>query len=151
MMRRDSSVSKMIIYWLDGRGSIRCMGRVIPLRHPVQTDSGAHLDSYPRGTGGSLRLQSGRSVKLISVLHLQPNSIMCGYLHLRLLYAKRRDSSVGIALGYRLDDRGSRVRFPEGAGNSSLHYRVQNVSGAHPASYPMGTRVSFPGGKAVGA
>jgi hypothetical protein len=27
------------------------------------------------------------------------------------------DSSVGIALGYRLDDRGSRVRFPAGAGN----------------------------------
>jgi hypothetical protein len=27
-----------------------------------------------------------------------------------------RDSSVGIALGYRLDDRGSRVRFPAGLG-----------------------------------
>jgi hypothetical protein len=51
-----------------------------------------------------------------------------------------RDSSVGIALGYRLDDRGSRVRFLAGVGNFSLHYRVQNGSGAHPASYPMGTR-----------
>jgi hypothetical protein len=40
---------------------------------------------------------------------------------------------------YRLDDRGSRVRFPAGAGNFSLHHRVQNDSGAHPASYPMGT------------
>jgi hypothetical protein len=48
------------------------------------------------------------------------------------------DSSVGIALGYGLDDRGSMVRFPAGAGNFSLHYRVQNGSGAHPASYPMG-------------
>jgi hypothetical protein len=28
---------------------------------------------------------------------------------------------------------------------------VQNGSGAHPASYPMGTRGSFPGGKAAGA
>jgi hypothetical protein len=28
---------------------------------------------------------------------------------------------------------------------------VQNGSGAHPASYPMGTRDSFPGGKAAGA
>jgi hypothetical protein len=28
-----------------------------------------------------------------------------------------RDSSVGIALGYGLDDRGSRVRFPAGDGN----------------------------------
>jgi hypothetical protein len=26
----------------------------------------------------------------------------------------------------------------------SLHYRVQNGSGAQPASYPMGTRGSFP-------
>jgi hypothetical protein len=62
-----------------------------------------------------------------------------------------RDSSVGIALGYGLDDRGSRVRFPAGAANFSLHHRVQNGSGAHPASYPMGTRVSFSGGKAAGA
>jgi hypothetical protein len=60
------------------------------------------------------------------------------------------DSSVGIALGYGLDDRGSSVRFPAGAGNFSLHPRVQNGSGAHPASYPMGSRVSFPGGKAGG-
>jgi hypothetical protein len=56
-----------------------------------------------------------------------------------------RDSSVGVALGYGLDDRGSRVRFPAGAGNFTLHHRDQNGSGAHPASYPMGTRGSFPG------
>jgi hypothetical protein len=65
---------------------------------------------------------------------------------------KSRDSSVGIALGYGLDDRGSRVRFQAGAGNFSLHHRyVRNGSGAHPTSYPMGTRGSFPGGKAAGA
>jgi hypothetical protein len=64
---------------------------------------------------------------------------------------KSHDSSVGMALGYRLDDRGSRVRFPAEAGYFSLHHRVQNGSGAHPASYPMGTRGSFPGGKAAGA
>jgi hypothetical protein len=40
---------------------------------------------------------------------------------------------------------------PAGAGNFCLHHRVQNCSGAHPASYPMGTRGSFPGGKAAGA
>jgi hypothetical protein len=51
-----------------------------------------------------------------------------------------RDSSVGIALGYGLDVRGSRVRFPEWAGNFSLHHQVENGSGAHPASYPVGTR-----------
>jgi hypothetical protein len=60
-------------------------------------------------------------------------------------------SSVGIALGYGLDDRGSRVRFPAGAGNFSHHHLVQNGPGAHPASYPVGTRGSFPGGKAAGA
>jgi hypothetical protein len=37
-----------------------------------------------------------------------------------------------------------------GAGNFSLHHRVHNDSGAHSASYPMGTRGSFPGGKAAG-
>jgi hypothetical protein len=38
----------------------------------------------------------------------------------------------GIALGYGLEDRGSRVRFPAGAGNFSFHHLcVQNGSGAH--------------------
>jgi hypothetical protein len=31
------------------------------------------------------------------------------------------------------------------------YHRVQNGSGAHPVSYPMGTRGSFPGGKAAEA
>jgi hypothetical protein len=57
-----------------------------------------------------------------------------------------RDSSVRIALGYRLEDRGSRVRFPAGAGNF-LHHRVQNGSRAHPVSYPTD---SFPGVKRPG-
>jgi hypothetical protein len=67
------------------------------------------------------------------------------------ILVKSRDSSVGIALGYGLDYRVSRVRFRAGAGNFSLHHRVQNGSGAHPASYPMGTSGSFPVGKATGA
>jgi hypothetical protein len=65
--------------------------------------------------------------------------------------SKSRNSSVGIALGYGLDDQGTKFRFPARAGNFSLHHRVQNGSGAHSASYPMGTRDSFPGGKAAGA
>jgi hypothetical protein len=68
-----------------------------------------------------------------------------------LIGYKSRDSSVGIVLGYGLDDRGSRVRFPAGAGNFSLHHCVQNGSGARPASYPMDSRDSFPGGKVAGA
>jgi hypothetical protein len=43
------------------------------------------------------------------------------------------------------------VLFQAGAGNFSLHHRVQTGSGAHPASYAMGIGGSFPGGKAAGA
>jgi hypothetical protein len=64
---------------------------------------------------------------------------------------KSRDSSVGIATDYGLDDRIIGVRIPVGAGNFSLRHRVQTGSGAHPVSYPMGTRGSFPGGKAAAA
>jgi hypothetical protein len=64
-------------------------------------------------------------------------------------YMKSRDSSVDIALDYGLDDRGSRVRFPAGAGNFSLHHHIQNGSGAHQVFYPIDTRCSFPGGKAA--
>jgi hypothetical protein len=66
------------------------------------------------------------------------------------LYITADDSSVGIVLGFRLDDRGSRFRFQAGAGNFSLHHCVKNGSEAHPSSYPMDTRGSFPGGKVAG-
>jgi hypothetical protein len=46
-----------------------------------------------------------------------------------------------MALGYGLDDWGSKVRFPACAGNFSLHHRVQNGSGAHLASYPSSAEV----------
>jgi hypothetical protein len=52
---------------------------------------------------------------------------------------------------YGLDDQGSRVRFPAGAGNFSLHHRVQNGSGVQLTSYAMSTRGSFPGSKAARA
>jgi hypothetical protein len=45
----------------------------------------------------------------------------------------------------------SKVRFPAGAGNFSLHHRDQNGSETHPASYPNGTGGSFPGGTAAGS
>jgi hypothetical protein len=79
-----------------------------------------------------------------------PRLIECGTLLSRPQY-ESRDSSVGIALGYGLNDRGSRGRLPAGAGNFSLHHRVQNGSGIHPASYPMGTGGSFLEGKAAGS
>jgi hypothetical protein len=58
--------------------------------------------------------------------------------------------SYTIATRYGLDNRGG-VRFLATARNFSLHHRVQIGSGTHPASYPMGTRDSFRGGKAAGA
>jgi hypothetical protein len=54
----------------------------------------------------------------------------------RSLSPKSRDSSVGIVLGYGLDDWCSKVRFPTGDVNFSLHHRVQNGSGAHLVRYP---------------
>jgi hypothetical protein len=45
------------------------------------------------------------------------------------IYFNSRDSSVGIALGYGLDDRGSGVRFSAWTGNFSLNHPVQNGSG----------------------
>jgi hypothetical protein len=56
-----------------------------------------------------------------------------------------RDSAVGIATCYGLDDRGVGVRVPVGAKIFSLLQVVQTGSGVHPTSYPMGT-----GGKAAG-
>jgi hypothetical protein len=47
------------------------------------------------------------------------------------------------------DDRGSGVRFPAEAGNFSLLHRIHTGSGAHSASYPMGTGGSFPGDKSA--
>jgi hypothetical protein len=43
---------------------------------------------------------------------------------LTTITSNSRHNSVGIAPGYGLDDRGTRVRFLAGAGNFSLHYRV---------------------------
>jgi hypothetical protein len=74
--------------------------------------------------------------------------IYCIVLYLRTVQygIQSCDSSVGIALGYELDNWGSRVQFLAGAGNFSLHCCVQNSSGTHPVSCPMGTRGSFHGG-----
>jgi hypothetical protein len=49
---------------------------------------------------------------------------------------------------YGLDDWEIRVRSPAGAKDFCSILSVQTGSGAHPASYPMGTGGPFPGGKA---
>jgi hypothetical protein len=62
---------------------------------------------------------------------------------------RSRDSVVGIAIGYGLDDRWVGVRVPVGSTIFSPPI-VQTGSGAHPASYTMGTGGSFPGIKRPG-
>jgi hypothetical protein len=60
----------------------------------------------------------------------------------------RRSADFHMKVGYGLDDRGFESR--QGL-EVSLHHRVQAGSGAHPASYPAGTRGSSSGGKAAEA
>jgi hypothetical protein len=48
------------------------------------------------------------------------SNIFLGYIYTD----KSHDSSVGIVLGYGLDDWGSRVQFLAGAGDFSLHHCV---------------------------
>jgi hypothetical protein len=57
-------------------------------------------------------------------------------------------SSGSIVSNYGRDDRAIEVRSPTGAEDFSSSPCVQTGSGAHPASYPMGTGGSFPAGKA---
>jgi hypothetical protein len=45
------------------------------------------------------------------------------------LYLVKHGKTLLLELGYGLGDRGYRVRFPAGAGDFSLHHRVQNGSG----------------------
>jgi hypothetical protein len=75
--------------------------------------------------------------KSVSFPHSFPHKKGIGNL---AIMSKLLFSAVGIATGYGLDGRGDGV---------VLHV-VQTVSGAHPASYPMCTGGSFPGGKATG-
>jgi hypothetical protein len=59
-----------------------------------------------------------------------------------------RDSAVGIATGYGMEDRG-RSSSPVMVKDSLLHV-VQTGSGAQPASYPKSTGGYFPGVKRPG-
>jgi hypothetical protein len=58
-----------------------------------------------------------------------------------------RNSSVGIATGYGLDDQGRREFESRWGKKFSLLHIVQTGSGVHPTSYKMGTGGSFPGVK----
>jgi hypothetical protein len=58
-----------------------------------------------------------------------------------------RGSTVSIVSDYGLDVRAIGVRSPAGAKEFSSNLCVQTGSGAHPASYPLGTGSLFPGDK----
>jgi hypothetical protein len=58
-----------------------------------------------------------------------------------------RGNSGRIVSDYGPDDRVIEVRSPTGAEDFSSSPCVKTGSEAHPASYPMGTGGSFPGGK----
>jgi hypothetical protein len=68
-------------------------------------------------------------------------------LQFAIFFLEWMDSAVGIETGYGLDGRGVGVPVPVGVRFFSYPRRPDR-SGAHPASYPMGTGGSFPGGKA---
>jgi hypothetical protein len=89
-------------------------------------------------------LKSYISWFVLICVHLPYAHIFCTLL---ITHRGSPDSAVGIATGYELDDRRSEFESRYGQEFSLLHV-VQTGSGAHPASYPMGTGGSFHGGKA---
>jgi hypothetical protein len=127
-------------------------GRTFSLRPRVQTGYGAHPATFPTNKAGYFSADkyghsfpSNAEVKNTWSYASTPQYIfMSSYLlkhrdnfnfNNGTVSCKSRDSSVGIALGYELDDRDSKVRFLARDGNFSLLHRIQNGSGAHPASY----------------
>jgi hypothetical protein len=60
-----------------------------------------------------------------------------------------RDNSVSRVTGLQVGRPGFDSR--QGQRHFSLRHRIQNGSGTHPTSYPIGTGGSFPGDKAAGA
>jgi len=75
-------------------------------------------------------------------LHRVKSSFPCILINIHQIKKKKKS---------RLDDWVLGFNSWWGAGNFSLHNRIQNGSGANPASYQMGTRGFFSGDKAAGA
>jgi hypothetical protein len=90
-------------------------------------------------------VKRGRAVTLTTHPHLVPRPWM---IWSYTSCPSSRVSSGSIVSDYGLDDRAIGVRFPAGAKDFSCSLCVQTGSGAHPASWPMGTGDPFPGGKA---
>jgi hypothetical protein len=70
------------------------------------------------------------------------------YWKFRLWFCLQEPSnSVSIVSDYRLDDRATGIRSPAEKKDISSSLCVQTDSGAHPASYTVGTGSLFPGAK----
>jgi hypothetical protein len=84
---------------------------------------------FENGVGGRwnwLRIVCSGGLKLRVVLLEITWTYATGRENFRVHFSTI-SSQRGIAPGYGLDDRGSRVRFPVRAGNCSLHHRVQTA------------------------
>jgi hypothetical protein len=77
---------------------------------------------------------------LILILHL---TVSCIFLNTTYILEKSRDSLVGIATGYGLDDQGGQEFESRYGKKFSLFHIVQTGSGVQPTSYKMGTGGSF--------
>jgi hypothetical protein len=77
------------------------------------------------------------------ILCAEYNVLLCPSSQLSTCTLFSRYISFGIATGYGVDNRMIEIRFLAVVDNFSPRYHVQTDSGAHPASYPMGTEGSF--------
>jgi hypothetical protein len=99
-------------------------------------------------SGKQFLFTDGSSVHIhCSTLEAQSPLCVCVCVCVCVLCGGAQWYSAGLRAGW------SGVRVSVGAGNFSLHHRLQMGSGAHPATYPMCTRTrdSFPGANAEGA
>jgi hypothetical protein len=154
----SASGPKAVSEWLSRRGIVEMSPRSISAVIENQTvrsggkqlaivlTSSKKAEKYEE-EGGTRRNDFPRSTMITQRTAGMKRQLT--WKQIRSLYG--RDSSFCRALGYELENRGSRVRFPAAVGNFSLHHRIQNGSGFHSASYPMGTRGSFVGGNAARA
>jgi hypothetical protein len=80
-----------------------------------------------------------------------PSCLKSAFTSTNIITSVSRDSSVGIALGYGLDDRVLGFDSRQGLGIFLFITTSRTALGPTPTSYPMGTRGSFLEGKAAGA
>jgi len=103
----------------------------------------ANYDTRGERERGRINIRSSATANKISYIGIE--TICSAYLVCR-------GSSVSIKSGLRAGRPGFYlIPDSDNDGIFSLCHRDQTGSGAHQASYPVGTRDSFPGGKAAGA